>query len=75
MKAAEKILETTNTVSGTGGLDISFGSMFQAKYKFVMIVIIIVVIVAIAATVFIIFLYFYCNRTKVAITMASVSLI
>jgi hypothetical protein len=38
-ETAEKIMDTSNTVSGTGCLDISFGNMFQAKYKIIMIVI------------------------------------
>jgi flagellar basal body-associated protein FliL len=54
-------VDTSNTVSGTRGLDISFGNMFQAKYKIIMIVIIIIVVVTIAVTVPIIFLYYYCN--------------
>jgi hypothetical protein len=44
-ETAKKIVDTSNTVSGTGGLDISFGNMFQAKYKIIMIVIIIIIVV------------------------------
>jgi hypothetical protein len=40
-EAAEKIVDPLNAVSGIGGLDISFGNMFQTKYKIIMIVIII----------------------------------
>jgi hypothetical protein len=29
-------VDTSNIVSGTEGLDISFGNMFQAKYKIIM---------------------------------------
>jgi hypothetical protein len=42
-EAAEKIVNTSNTLSGTGGLDISFGNMFQTEYKIIVIVIIIIV--------------------------------
>jgi hypothetical protein len=73
IKASIKPQKKSNTVSGTGNLDISFGNMFQVKYKVIMIVIIIVVAVAIAATVFIIFLYCYCNNTKIVITAIFVS--
>jgi hypothetical protein len=59
-KVAEKMY-TSNTINGIGGLYISFGKMFQTKYKVIMILIIIVV-VTIAAIVLIIFLYYYCNK-------------
>jgi hypothetical protein len=72
-EATEKIVDTSNTVSGRGGLDISFGNMFQSKFKIILIVIIIVVDVSIAVAILIIFLYCYCNRTKVAIAAASVN--
>jgi hypothetical protein len=72
-EAAEKIVDSSNTVSGTGGLDISFGNMFHSKFKIILIVIIIVVVVSIAEAILIIFLYCYCNRTKVAVAAASVS--
>jgi hypothetical protein len=72
-EAAEKIVDTSNTVSGTGGLDISFGNIFQSKFKIILIVIIIIVVVSISVAILIIFLYCYCNRTKVAVAVASVS--
>jgi hypothetical protein len=70
-KTAEKIVDITKTASGTGGLDISFGNIFQVKYKIIMIVIIIIA-VAITAIILIIFLYCY-NKTEFVITMVSVS--
>jgi hypothetical protein len=39
-KTIEKIVDTSNTVGKNGGLDISFGIMFQTKYKIIMIIII-----------------------------------
>jgi hypothetical protein len=56
-EATEKIVDTSDTVSRTGGLDISFENMFQAKYKIIMIVITVIVTVVIAINVLIIFLY------------------
>jgi hypothetical protein len=58
-KAAKKIVNGSNTVSQTRSLDISFGSMFQVKYKIIMIIIIIVAAIAITITVLITFLYYY----------------
>jgi t-SNARE complex subunit (syntaxin) len=72
-EAAERIVDTSNTVSGTGNLDISFRNMFQSKFKLILLVIIVIVIVSIAVAILIIFLYFYCNRTKVAVAATSVS--
>jgi hypothetical protein len=60
-EAAEKVVDTSNTVSGTGGPDISFGNMFQSKFKIILIVIIVIVVV-IAVAILVIFLYYYCNR-------------
>jgi hypothetical protein len=61
-EVAEKIVDTSNTVGGTGGLDISFGNMFQSKFKIILIVIIVVVVVSISVAILIIFLYYYCNK-------------
>jgi hypothetical protein len=43
-ETAEKVVDTSNTVSGTRGLDISFGNMFQSKFKIILIVIIVIVV-------------------------------
>jgi hypothetical protein len=68
-EAAEKVVDTSNTASGLGGLDISFGNLFSSKSKLIGWVIDIIAIVITAVIIFIIILYCYCTRaSKVAVS-------